>query len=105
MRWCIDGCICKPGMTSGETRCGSDDSLLGRSRPPTGRAVNTIQNSWRTSPLLDVADHMAGAWKWARLHEPTKTLEIMKGLHRRTWQHGCADPHACGTATKNQAMP
>jgi hypothetical protein len=31
---------------------GSDDSLLGRSRPPTGRAVNTIENSWRTSPSL-----------------------------------------------------
>ena len=34
--------------------------------------------------------------KWSRLHEPSKTLEIMKGLQRRTWQHGCADPHACG---------
>jgi integrase len=35
--------------------------------------------------------------KWSRLHEPSKTLEIMKGLQRQTWQHGCADPHACGT--------
>ncbi len=34
--------------------------------------------------------------KWSRLHEPSKTLEIMQGLQRRTWQHGCADPHACG---------
>jgi integrase len=34
--------------------------------------------------------------KWARLHEPSKTLEIMKGLQRQTWQHSCADPHACG---------
>jgi integrase len=34
--------------------------------------------------------------KWFRLHEPTKTLEIMRALQRRTWQHGCADPHACG---------
>jgi integrase len=34
--------------------------------------------------------------KWSRLHEPSKTLEIMKGLQRQTWQHGCADPHACG---------
>ncbi len=35
--------------------------------------------------------------KWARLHEPSKTLEIRKGLQRQTWQHGCADPHTCGT--------
>jgi len=34
--------------------------------------------------------------KWSRLHEASKTLEIMKGLQRQTWQHGCADPHACG---------
>jgi integrase len=34
--------------------------------------------------------------KWARLHEPSKTLEIMKGLQRRTWAHGCDDPHRCG---------
>lgn len=52
MRWRIEGCICKPGMSPGETHCGSDDSLLGRSFPLTGRAVNTMENSWRTSPLL-----------------------------------------------------
>jgi hypothetical protein len=34
------------------THCGSDDSLLGRSTPPTGRAVKTIENSCRTSLLL-----------------------------------------------------
>ena len=52
MRWRIEGCICKPGMTTGETHCGSDDSLLGRSSPATGRAVKTIENYWRTSSLL-----------------------------------------------------
>jgi len=35
--------------------------------------------------------------KWCRLHEPSKTLEIMRALQRRTWLHGCADPRACGT--------
>ena len=25
-----------------------------------------------------------------------QALEIMRGLRRQTWQHGCADPHACG---------
>jgi integrase len=34
--------------------------------------------------------------KWSRLHEASQTLEIMRALQRRTWQHGCADPHACG---------
>jgi hypothetical protein len=34
--------------------------------------------------------------KWSRLREPTETLEIMKGLQRQIWQHGCTDPHACG---------
>ena len=34
--------------------------------------------------------------KWTRLHEPSKTLEIMQALQRRTWEHGCADPHTCG---------
>jgi len=52
MRWRIDGCISRCGMAVGETHCGSDDSLLGRSSPATGRAVKTIENSWRTSLLL-----------------------------------------------------
>jgi len=34
--------------------------------------------------------------KWSRLHEPSKTLEIMQALQRHTWEHGCSDPHACG---------
>ena len=34
--------------------------------------------------------------KWPRLDEETKTLQIRKGLQRRTWEHGCDNPHACG---------
>lgn len=34
--------------------------------------------------------------KWSRLNDDTKTLMIAKQLQRRTWEHGCADPHACG---------
>jgi hypothetical protein len=45
MRWRMDGCICKLGTMAGETHRGSDDSLLGRSVPLTGLAVNTIENS------------------------------------------------------------
>jgi integrase len=44
--------------------------------------------------------------KWSRLHEPSKTLEIMKGLQRQTWQHGCVDPRACGARYhKTQPCP
>jgi integrase len=34
--------------------------------------------------------------KWSRLHEPTKTIEVVRALQRRNWHHGCADPHGCG---------
>src|SRR6266487_1579692 len=34
--------------------------------------------------------------KWSRLDEGSKTFQIRKSIQRRTWQHGCDDPHACG---------
>ena len=34
--------------------------------------------------------------KWSRLDVATKTLRIRMALQRRTWQHGCDNPHACG---------
>ena len=34
--------------------------------------------------------------QWSRLNEASRTLRISKALQRRTWQHGCDDPHACG---------
>jgi integrase len=34
--------------------------------------------------------------KWSRLDDETQSLRIRKQLQRRTWEHGCADPHACG---------
>jgi hypothetical protein len=52
MRWRIDGCIDNIDMAAGETHWGADDSILGRSSPPAGRAVKTIENSCRTSSLL-----------------------------------------------------
>jgi integrase len=36
--------------------------------------------------------------KWARLDEQTKSLSVRKALQRHTWEHGCDDPHACGSA-------
>ena len=35
--------------------------------------------------------------KWSRLNDDTRTLTIAKQLQRRTWEHGCTDPHACGS--------
>ena len=46
--------------------------------------------------LPGIGAHKIDRLQWARLHDPTRTLEIMRALQRRTWQHGCADPHACG---------
>jgi integrase len=34
--------------------------------------------------------------KWKRLNKKTKTLTIARQLQRRTWEHGCDDPQACG---------
>jgi len=34
--------------------------------------------------------------KWARLNDDTRTLTIARQLQRRTWEHGCTDPHSCG---------
>lgn len=34
--------------------------------------------------------------KWSRLNDKTRTLAISRQLQRRTWEHGCADPHMCG---------
>jgi integrase len=34
--------------------------------------------------------------KWSRFNRDTKTLFIARQLQRRSWTHGCEDPHACG---------
>jgi integrase len=34
--------------------------------------------------------------RWSRLDDETRTLQIRKAIQRRTWQHGCENPHACG---------
>lgn len=34
--------------------------------------------------------------KWERLDRQHRILRVKKALQRQTWQHGCADPHACG---------
>ena len=68
MRWRIDGCICKPGMAAGETHCGSDDSLLGRNSPPTGRAVTALMSKLISQHNKSVPA-TAQALPHARLHD------------------------------------
>lgn len=34
--------------------------------------------------------------KWTDYNANAGTLTIRRALQRQTWQHGCADPHACG---------
>jgi integrase len=34
--------------------------------------------------------------KWSRLDDETHALRIRTQLQRRTWEHGCPDPHVCG---------
>jgi integrase len=35
-------------------------------------------------------------FKWENLNRTEKAYRVKKALQRQTWQHGCADPHACG---------
>lgn len=35
--------------------------------------------------------------KWTRYTPGTQTLRITQQLQRQTWEHGCADPHGCGS--------
>jgi integrase len=35
--------------------------------------------------------------KWEQLDREKRTLRVKKALQRQTWQHGCENPHICGT--------
>lgn len=35
--------------------------------------------------------------KWNRFDATGRTLRIARQLQRQTWEHGCADPHSCGS--------
>jgi integrase len=43
-------------------------------------------------------------FKWEYLDKKRKTLRVRKALQRQKWQHGCADPHACG-ANYHKTVP
>ncbi len=42
--------------------------------------------------------------QWAKLNDKTRTLTISRQLQRRTWEHGCDDPHAC-SEERHKAEP
>ncbi len=35
--------------------------------------------------------------QWSRYNATTRTLRITRQLQRHTWEHGCPDPHGCGS--------
>jgi integrase len=45
---------------------------------------------------LGIRQGQALGLKWSRLDKETRTLQVQKAIQRRTWQHGCANPHPCG---------
>lgn len=44
-------------------------------------------------------------WHSANLEEVVGVLRIKENLYRRKWQHGCADPHACGAKYHRYPCP
>lgn len=34
--------------------------------------------------------------EWTQLDEKRQTIRLREQIQRRTWEHGCDDPHACG---------
>lgn len=44
-------------------------------------------------------------FKWARLDRASRVYRVRKAIQRQTWQHGCADPHACGAGHHREACP
>jgi integrase len=44
-------------------------------------------------------------FKWERLDRANRHLRVKKALQRQTWEHGCADPHVCGTGKHRKPCP
>lgn len=42
-------------------------------------------------------------FRWERLDRTSKIYRVTKAIQRQTWQHGCADPHACGAERHRDA--
>lgn len=52
---------------------------------------------WAIALALGLRQGEALGLQWSRVDLKAGTLWVRKALQRRTWQHGCSDPHQCGT--------
>lgn len=41
--------------------------------------------------------------EWVQLDEKRQTISLRDQIQRRTWEHGCSDPHACGERLHKRA--
>jgi integrase len=55
---------------------------------------------------LGIRQGEALALKWSQLDEKRQTIQLREQIQRRTWEHGCDNPHACGERLhKRQPCP
>jgi len=51
---------------------------------------------WAVALALGLRQGEALGLQWPDVNLTTATVRVRQALQRRTWQHGCADPHQCG---------
>jgi integrase len=51
---------------------------------------------WAMALALGLRQGETLGLQWARVDLTTATIQVRHALQRRTWQHGCSDPHQCG---------
>ncbi len=51
---------------------------------------------WAIALALGLRQGEAPGLQWSRVDLAAGTLRVRHALQRRTWQHGCDDPHECG---------
>lgn len=55
---------------------------------------------------LGIRQGEALALKWSQFDEDRQVIALREQIQRRTWEHGCVDPHACGERLhKRQPCP
>jgi integrase len=52
---------------------------------------------WAVALTLGLRQGEALGLRWPLVDLTARKLRVRHGLQRRTWQHGCGDPHQCGT--------
>ena len=51
---------------------------------------------WAVALALGLRQGEALGLQWPDVDLTTATVRVRQALQRRTWQHGCTDPHQCG---------